>query len=129
MSCKAIILLTRRADQSHDDFASWWLGEHAPLARRLPGVRRAVFNLVDQPADGDPDGVSELWFDSRDDFTAAYATEIGQAVVATPWRTSRLVSASSSTNTPSPADHRREREASRLTADGVRERAVLCEAR
>jgi uncharacterized protein (TIGR02118 family) len=82
VSCKAIILLTRRADQSHDEFAAWWLGEHAPLARRLPGVRRAVFNLVDQPADGDPDGVSELWFDSRDDFTAAYATEIGQAVVA-----------------------------------------------
>ena len=53
-----------------------------PLAAQLPGVRRAVFNLVDEPADGDPDGVSELWFDSLDDFTAAYATEIGQAVVA-----------------------------------------------
>lgn len=82
MSCKAIILLTRRADSSHEEFAAWWLGEHAPLARQLPGVRRAVFNLVDEPAEGDPDGVSELWFDSRDDFVAAYATDLGQAVVA-----------------------------------------------
>ena len=82
MSCKAVILLTRRADSTHEEFAAWWLGEHAPLARQLPGVRRAVFNLVDDPAAGDPDGVSELWFDSREDFLAAYATELGQAVVA-----------------------------------------------
>lgn len=82
MSCKAVILLTRRAGSTHEEFAAWWLGEHAPLARQLPGVRRAVFNLVDAPGEGDPDGVSELWFDSRDDFLAAYATELGQAVVA-----------------------------------------------
>lgn len=82
MSCKAIILLTRRADTTHEEFAAWWLGEHAPLARQLPGVRRAVFNLVDEPGEGDPDGVSELWFDAREDFLAAYATELGQAVVA-----------------------------------------------
>lgn len=82
MSCKAVILLTRRADSTHEELAAWWLGEHAPLARQLPGVRRAVFNLVDEPGEGDPDGVSELWFDSREDFLAAYATELGQAVVA-----------------------------------------------
>lgn len=82
MGCKAIILLTRRDDTTHDEFVAWWLGGHAPLARQLPGVRRAVFNVVDDPQAGDPDGVSELWFDSRADFDAAYATEIGQAVVA-----------------------------------------------
>lgn len=82
MSCKAVILLTRRADATHDEFAQWWLHEHAPLAATLPGVRRAVFNLVDDPAEGDPDGVSELWFDSQQAFVDAYATEIGQAVVA-----------------------------------------------
>ena len=82
MSCKAVILLYRSADLTHEQFAAWWLGEHAPLAATLPGLRRAVFNLVDAPTDGDPDGVSELWFDSSDEFAAAYATEIGQAVVA-----------------------------------------------
>ena len=61
---------------------SWWLDSHAPLARQLPGLRKAVFNVIDQPGDGQPDGVSELWFDSIDDFTAAYESEIGKAVVA-----------------------------------------------
>jgi hypothetical protein len=38
--------------------------------------------LVENPADGDPDGVSELWFDTQGDFEAAYASEIGKSVVA-----------------------------------------------
>lgn len=79
---KAVILLTRRADTSHEQFAHWWLVEHAPLAAQLPGVRRLVFNLVDPGVDGAPDGVSELWFDSPEVFEAAYATEIGKAVAA-----------------------------------------------
>lgn len=79
---KAIILLTRKEGTKHDDFVRWWLEEHAPLARQLPRLRKAVFNVVDQPSDGEPDGVSELWFDSHADFTAAYDSEIGKAVVA-----------------------------------------------
>lgn len=82
MSCKAVILLTRAESATHEEFARWWLDQHAPLARQLPGLRRAVFNLVDTPAEGDPDGVSELWFDSREEFDAAYASELGQQVVA-----------------------------------------------
>ncbi len=77
---KAIVLLKRREGDSQEDFRRWWLEEHAPLARRLPGLRKLVFNLVD--GDGDYDGVSELWFDSRADFDAAYASEIGQEVTA-----------------------------------------------
>jgi uncharacterized protein (TIGR02118 family) len=83
---KAIILLTRREDMTHEAFASWWLGEHAPRAATLPGVRRICFNLVEPPEgapdDDGPDGVSELWFDSQADFDAAYASEIGKAVAA-----------------------------------------------
>jgi uncharacterized protein (TIGR02118 family) len=79
---KAVILLTRRADITHEQFAHWWLVEHAPLAAQLPGVRRLVFNLVTPGDDGAPDGVSELWFDSSGDFDAAYATDIGKAVAA-----------------------------------------------
>ncbi len=84
---KAIILLTRRADLTHEQFADWWLGAHAPLAAQLPGVRRLCFNLVDPTGDAAaddaaPDGVSELWFDSKADFEAAYATEIGMSVAA-----------------------------------------------
>jgi len=79
---KAIILLTRKEGATHADFVDWWLNRHAPLARQLPRLRKAVFNVVDQPGDGQPDGVSELWFDSIDDFTTAYDSEIGKAVVA-----------------------------------------------
>ena len=80
---KAMILLTRRADLSHDAWVAWWLDEHAPLAAQLPNLRRGVFNVVEEGADEAAiDGVSELWFDSRADFDAAYATDIGRAVAA-----------------------------------------------
>lgn len=78
---KAVILLTRAEGATRDEFRSWWLERHAPLARQLPGLRRLVFNLV-QNDDALYDGVSELWFDSRDAFEAAYASELGQRVAA-----------------------------------------------
>jgi uncharacterized protein (TIGR02118 family) len=75
---KAMIMLTRRSDMTHEVFANWWLREHAPMASRLPGVREIRFNEV---LDGDGiDGITELWFDDQDSFEAAYATDIGQAV-------------------------------------------------
>ena len=79
---KAIILLTAGDGMSHDDFVSWWLNEHAPLARQLPKLRKATFNVVQDPQPGQPNGVSELWFDTQGDFDAAYASEIGKGVVA-----------------------------------------------
>lgn len=77
---KAIILLKRRSDMTHAEFEQWWLKEHAPKAAELPKVRKIVFNLAEDG--GAFDGVSELWFDSREDFEAAYATEIGKGVAA-----------------------------------------------
>lgn len=76
---KAIILLKRRDDLPEAEFRDWWLTRHAPLVRKLPKIRKAVFNTLNDAA---YDGVSELWFDSQADFDAAYATEIGQAVAA-----------------------------------------------
>ena len=77
---KAIILLTRREGDTPEDFRRWWLEEHAPLARQLPGLQLLVFNLVEGEATYD--GVSELWFDSQAACDAAYASEIGQQVAA-----------------------------------------------
>ncbi|MEP7223820.1 MAG: EthD family reductase [Actinomycetota bacterium] len=78
---KAIILLTRAEGASRAEFRSWWLERHAPLAGQLPGLRRLVFNIVE--TDGvSYDGVSELWFDTQVDFEDAYASELGQQVVA-----------------------------------------------
>jgi uncharacterized protein (TIGR02118 family) len=80
---KAMIMLSRRADMTHEEFRTWWLDDHAPLAAGLPLLRRAVFNVVDEGhAEPGVDGVSELWFDSRSDFEAAYASEIGKATAA-----------------------------------------------
>ena len=63
---------------SPEQFRHWWLHDHAPLAAQLPGVRRVVFNAC---ADTDDiDGISELWFDDRAAFDAAYATEFGKSV-------------------------------------------------
>ena len=77
---KAMIVLTRREDMTHAEFAQWWVHEHHSMAAALPKIRKAVFNEV---ADGFDeagiDGVAELWFDTREDFDAAYATEIGKA--------------------------------------------------
>jgi uncharacterized protein (TIGR02118 family) len=76
---KAIILLTRREGMTREAFRSWWLGEHAPLARQLPEVRRLVFDVVEDEQ-APFDGVSELWFDTKDAFDAAYASDIGRDV-------------------------------------------------
>jgi uncharacterized protein (TIGR02118 family) len=78
---KAVILLTRAEGVTHEQFCAWWLGEHADLARDLPGLRRLVFNSVESE-DAPHDGISELWFDSREAFEAAYASDHGKAVAA-----------------------------------------------
>jgi uncharacterized protein (TIGR02118 family) len=77
---KVMVGLVRRDDMSPEDFRQWWLQEHAPLARTLPGVRRIRFNVLDEGAPFD--GIAELWFDSAEAADAAYATEIGKAVAA-----------------------------------------------
>ena len=82
MSFKAMILLTRRADMTHEQYEQWWLNVHVPLAKQLPGLRGATFNVVQNPGAGEPDGITELWFDTREAFDAAYASEIGKRVVA-----------------------------------------------
>lgn len=79
---KVMILLTRREDMTQEEFAVWWLNDHAPLARQLPGVQRITFNLVDQGPDAVCSGVAELWFASREAFEGAYATDIGKRVAA-----------------------------------------------
>ncbi len=78
---KAMILLTRRDDMTHDDFRTWWLGEHAPLARGLPGLRKITFNVI-ETVDADYDGITELWFDDQAAFEAAYASDFGKSVAA-----------------------------------------------
>ena len=48
---KAMILLTRRPDMSHEEFVHWWLEEHVPLASGLPKVRKVILNVVEDGYD------------------------------------------------------------------------------
>ena len=77
---KVMIQLTRKEELSRSDFKNWWLNEHSKLASKLPGLKKACFNLV-KDEDSSYDGVSELWFDSEEEFTSSYESEIGKSVV------------------------------------------------
>lgn len=79
MGFKAIILLRRKETLTKEAFREWWLEQHRPLALKLPGLRRMVIN-ISQEDDAAYDGASELWFDTRAHFEAAYNTDLGKAV-------------------------------------------------
>lgn len=77
---KYTVLLTRRSDLTHDEFAQYWENEHAPLADDLPGVKRyttaPVLNADDHPYDG----VGEIYFDNIDDMRDAFDNDVGERI-------------------------------------------------
>jgi len=80
---KVMVGLVRRDDMSREEFVHWWLGDHLQLASCMPHVGEVRLNVVDEGFDeAGIDGIGELWFDSRADMDAAYASEAGQAVTA-----------------------------------------------
>jgi uncharacterized protein (TIGR02118 family) len=70
---KTVGLLTRKSGWTHEQFMKHWVGTHAPLAHKVPGLRRYVQNHIlgertraDIPAtDVEIDGIAELWFDNQ----------------------------------------------------------------
>jgi uncharacterized protein (TIGR02118 family) len=71
---KMISLVRRHAELTRDEFAKVWLEDYVHVASRLPGVRRYVVNVVAAASEEQEwDGFAELWFDSREDFDAAFA--------------------------------------------------------
>jgi uncharacterized protein (TIGR02118 family) len=76
---KIMILLTKKQVMSDDDFARYFLEEHAPLAKKMPGLRKYVVNIVQRPPNREPDyhGVSELWFDDRESMKQAFTSPQG----------------------------------------------------
>lgn len=76
---KVMILLKRGENLSFEAFRSHWLEHHAALVRQLPGIRKAVFNFSGD-GQGEFDAVSELWFDSEEDFRSAYDSDVGRQV-------------------------------------------------
>ena len=78
---KMIILLKKRPGLTADEFAKYWLDTHAPLAQKMPGLRRYVVNVVRRPPNREPDydGVVELWFDDVDSMKKAFNSPEGKA--------------------------------------------------
>ena len=91
---KLVFTLRRREGLTREEFQRYWREEHAPLVARHAEtlhIRRYVqTHARESELDGllassrgselgVYDGVAELWWDSLDDLTAAYATDAGQA--------------------------------------------------
>ena len=87
---KSLSLLTRKSGLSKEEFRRVWEGEHAPLVKSVPQVRRYVLSFVlDEPTRPDVptqtmqvDAVAELWYDNAADMKAAAATPEMKAVQA-----------------------------------------------
>jgi uncharacterized protein (TIGR02118 family) len=78
---KMIILLKKKTSLTLEDFSKYWLETHAPLARKMPGLRRYVVNIVRRPPNREPeyDGVVELWFDNVESMKTAFTSPEGKA--------------------------------------------------
>ena len=79
---KIVIFAKRKTGMSFEEFDKYWRDEHAPLIKRVTEFSRHVRKYVqshrltgDVPlaAEADYDGVAELWFDSVDAMTTAFA--------------------------------------------------------
>ena len=66
---KMIFAARRRPGMSPEDFADYWTGVHAGLARLIPGVTHYVINIAasNRSADSRPfDGFAEISYASRE---------------------------------------------------------------
>lgn len=87
---KSVSLLVRRPGMTHEQFMKHWVEIHAPLALKVPGLRRYVQSHILEDrrrADVPPlaveiDGIAELWYDDRESLARALASPEGKALYA-----------------------------------------------
>jgi uncharacterized protein (TIGR02118 family) len=77
---KLITLLTKKQAMSDDEFAKYLLEVHAAFAKKMPGLRRYVLNIVQRPPNREPEyhAVAELWFDDRESMKRAFSSPEGE---------------------------------------------------
>ena len=79
---KSLSLLVRKDGMTHEQFMKHWVEVHAPLALKVPGLRRYVQSHIrderrrpDIPWIGvEVDGIAETWYDDADAMARALAT-------------------------------------------------------
>ena len=81
---KRLGILKKREDMTHEQFVQHWMGTHAELCKKLPGLRRYSVNLVDRERfpDFGYDGFSELWFDTEAELHASFKSPEGKTLLA-----------------------------------------------
>lgn len=86
MSASMVVLATRPAEWTREQFTHWWRGEHADFARKLPALQayrhgEVVFDY-DHPGAPAWDGHAVLTFPSREHLDAALQSPEWLAAVA-----------------------------------------------
>jgi uncharacterized protein (TIGR02118 family) len=87
---KSLTLLTRKAGLTHEQFMRHWVEIHAPLALKVPGIRRYVqTHLLEErkrpdipSSDVEIDGIAEIWYDDQEAMQRAIASPEGKALYA-----------------------------------------------
>jgi uncharacterized protein (TIGR02118 family) len=81
---KLIILLVKKEAMTDEEFAQYLLTKHAPLAKKMPGLKRYVVNVAMRPPNKEPEynGIVELWFDDKESMKAAFSSPEGKATQA-----------------------------------------------
>ncbi|WP_137288487.1 EthD family reductase [Natronorubrum halophilum] len=74
--------LVRDDEYSHDEFAERWQGDHAEIARDLPGLKRYSTSVPVNPDDAEYDGVLQLTFEDGRALNDAFDSGVGEEVVA-----------------------------------------------
>ncbi len=76
---KLIYMITRKEGMSVEEFQTYWRETHAPIAAKIPGVRRYVqcHTLPETYGGNTPpsyDGAAELWYDDLQAFRDSIPT-------------------------------------------------------
>ncbi len=82
---KIVFLISRRPGMDGEEFHRYWRETHAPIAAKLPLLRKYVLNHFAAAPDGTPpvyDGFAELWWDDAEAMEQSMASAEGQAAVA-----------------------------------------------
>ena len=77
---KLLVLLQKQADLSWEEFLRRWRGEHAAIARGIPGLRGYVQNHATDPRTA-TFAVSEFYFDDLAALQEAFESPEGQATL------------------------------------------------
>ncbi len=69
---KLIEMMTRKEGLTHEQFMKHWTEVHAPIVKKIPGLRRYVQNhsIPMKKGVAPYDGIAEVWYDDMDAFRA-----------------------------------------------------------